>query len=99
MPNQEVSTAEAYKALDLLSYEFKKLPCSFSYPISKDDFPNDFERICKNTLVDSLLDIYKDKAFVSLSGSGSGCFVLARKDDVDFLESIAPFEYIKARIL
>lgn len=99
MPEEEVSTASAYSALDQLSYPFKVLPLKIEMPIEKDSFPNDFEKVASNPLLKELMDIYKDKAYVSLSGSGSGCFVVADKENLHYLLSIAPRNYILARII
>lgn len=91
MPTEDVSTASAYALLDSLDYEFVSLPASCSYPINKEDYPNDFERV-GSTLLDELMRSYGENAYVSLSGSGSCVYILSSAKDLEYLKNLAPME-------
>lgn len=99
MPKDRVSTSGAYRALDSLGLVPRLLPQNISYPIKKEDFPNDFERVVDRNLLDELDSVYKDRAFLSLSGSGSGCYVLSNKESLAQIERIAPMDYAKVQIV
>lgn len=99
MPKDGISTSGAYSALDSLGIEPRLLPQNISYPIKKEDFPNDFEKIVDRNLLDELTLVYDDIAFVSLSGSGSGCYVLSCEENIEEVERIAPMDYAKVRII
>lgn len=99
LPNEEVSTKGAYSKLDMLDYPFKDLPDIFPPLLSKDLFPNDFERVCRTDMLDNVLSTYKGIAYASLSGSGSAIFVLMDSSNDEKLMKMAPCKFIVKRIL
>ena len=99
MPDEEISTASAYNKLDELDYDFISLPKKVECPIDKADFPNDFERVISSNLQKTLFDLYSDISFVSLSGSGSGCYVIASGSNIEQIRNLAPTCYIEAQFV
>ncbi len=74
-----VSTKEAYSSLDKLSLPHVSLP-HLEYPLTRDKYPNDFERIEGDEVYRMMKDTIADDDYLSLSGSGSVWFLLSRNE-------------------
>lgn len=93
-PDEEVSTKGAYQKLDGMDYPFVELPSDLSFPLDKNLFPNDFERVCGSRVLDDVLTSYDRYAYASLSGSGSTVFVLMDSSEKEALMKMAPHDFI-----
>lgn len=76
--DSEISTKEAYSRLDERKTLYTSLP-SLSYPLKREDFPNDFEILDGGDMLRSIKKVVNDNDFISLSGSGSVWYVLSEK--------------------
>ena len=74
-----VSTKEAYSSLDKLSLPADSLP-PLEYPLSRDKYPNDFERIEGDEIYRRMKETLTNDDYLSLSGSGSVWFLLSRNE-------------------
>lgn len=74
-----VSTKEAYDKLDSLSLDHCPLP-GITYPIRREDYPNDFEKVEGTGLYNSLSKELEENDYLSLSGSGSVWFLLSKNE-------------------
>ncbi len=72
-----VSTKDAYKKLDEKGFDSRPLG-EITYPIRREAFPNDFEKIEKDNLFFSLQNELETDDYFSLSGSGSVWFLLSK---------------------
>ncbi len=72
-----VSTSDAYSSLDKLSLSSNPLP-NLAYPLTRDKYPNDFEKIEGVDTYRELKDSLSDGDYLSLSGSGSVWFLLSK---------------------
>lgn len=73
-----VSTKEAYEKLDSRTYSHKSLP-PLSYPLIREDFPNDFEILEGKEMLNKIQKYMKEGDFASLSGSGSVWYLLSKE--------------------
>ncbi len=74
-----VSTKDAYSRLDKLSLSSNPLP-ELEYPLSREKYPNDFEKIEGDDTYREMKDSLKEGDYLSLSGSGSVWFLLSREE-------------------
>lgn len=73
-----VSTMEAYRKLDSLRLDNMALG-DIRYPIRREDFSNDFEKIEGDEILSELSGYLNPDDYLSLSGSGSVWFLLSRE--------------------
>ena len=73
-----VSTKEAYERLDNRVSEYSPLP-SLSFPLKREVFPNDFELLEGDEMLERIKGLLSKNDFASLSGSGSVWFVLSER--------------------
>lgn len=73
-----VSTIEAYRKLDECNLTTTPLP-SLVYPLKRNLFPNDFERIEGKSIFDEIKNTIEEDDYLSLSGSGSVWFLLSKE--------------------
>lgn len=85
VPDESVSTKDAYRVLDSRDRKARSLPDSIHMP-NRCDFPNDFELIGESRMQGILKEVVKAGDYYSLSGSGSSWFILADGNDIEEYE-------------
>ncbi len=80
--NKKINTGEAYRKIDALNLNPERtLPHSLDFDISRELFPNDFERVEDYGTLPATIKELAGTCYYSLSGSGSAWFILTRTLD------------------